>query len=197
MWAEALDGLRHLWRNSFLRAVLIQAPLLNFAFTGAIFTVILGLRQHGVSAAAIGGAEAVIMVGGMLGALAASQLRSRVSVRQAILLLAVSGALAMLAAAALMPSPAVAVPLAVPLFLAPATNAALFAIMLRGTPPALHGRVTNSLLQVATALAALAPLASGVVVDQASAGWAMVLFAVALAAVVPLALLYPATPVES
>ena len=36
--------------DSLLRAVLIQAPLINFAFNGAMFTVILGLRRDGVSA---------------------------------------------------------------------------------------------------------------------------------------------------
>jgi len=195
LWAEALEGLT-LRRDSLLRAVLIQAPLINFAFTGAIFTVILGLRRHGVSAAAIGGAEAVIMVGGLVGAVVAPQIQQRVSVRQAILLLTVSGALLMLVVAVILPSPAVALPLAVPLILSPATNAALFAIMLRRTPAAMHGRTTNSLFQVATALAALAPLASGVVVDQASARWAMGLFAAALAAVIPIALLLPATPAE-
>jgi hypothetical protein len=117
-------------------------------------------------------------------------------VLQAILVLTVSGALLMLLAAAVMPSPAVAVPLAIPLILSPATNAALFAIVLRRTPPAVHGRVNNGLLQVAIALAAVAPLVSGVVVDRASAGWAMVLFAGALALVVPIALLLPTPPEE-
>jgi Major Facilitator Superfamily len=197
LWAEAFDGLKHLWQDSLLRAVLIQAPLINFAVSGAIFTVILGLRKHGVSAVVIGVAEAVIMTGGLVGAILAPQIRRRVSVRQALLLLTGSGAVAMLLAAAIMPSPAVAVPLAVPLVLSPATNAALFALMLRGTPPAMHGRVTNSIMQVATALAALAPLASGLVVERASASWAMVLFAGALAAVLPLALLFPATAAEA
>jgi predicted MFS family arabinose efflux permease len=197
LWAEALDGLNHLWRNPLLRAVLIQAPLINFAVSGSIFTVILGLRKHGVSAVVIGAAEAVIMTGGLVGAVLAPQIRSRVSVRQALLLLTGSGTLAMLVAAAIMPSPAVAIPLSLPLVLSPATNAALFALMLRGTPPAMHGRVTNSIMQVATALAALAPLASGLVVERASASWAMVLFAAALAVVVPLALLFPATAEET
>jgi len=196
LWAEAFDGLKHLWQDSLLRAVLIQAPLINFAFTGAIFTVILGLRRHGVSAVVIGGAEAVIMVGGIVGAFVAPQIGRRMTVRQSILLLTVSGAILMLVAAAVLPSPAVAIPLALPLVLSPATNAALFAMVLRRTPPGLHGRANNGLLQIATALAALAPLASGLVVEQASARWAMVLFAVALAAVVPIALLLPATPAE-
>src|SRR5262249_17113389 len=96
LWAEAFDGLKLLWRDSFLRAILIQAPLINFAFTGALFTVILGLRGDGVSAVAIGGVEAVIMTGGILGAVLAPQIGSRLSLRQSILLLTISGALCML-----------------------------------------------------------------------------------------------------
>jgi predicted MFS family arabinose efflux permease len=191
LWAEALDGMRHLWQDSILRAVLFQAPLINFAINGAFFTVILGLRRHGVSAVVIGGAEAVVMVGGIIGAVAAPWIRARVTIRQAILLITASGSLMMLAAAGIMPSPAVALPLAIPLIVAPASNAALFALMLRRTPPAMHGRVNNGLLQVATALAALAPLVSGIVVEQASARWAMVVFAASLAVVLPLALVLP------
>jgi small neutral amino acid transporter SnatA (MarC family) len=96
-----------------------------------------------------------------------------------------------------MPSPAVAVPLAVPFVVAPATNAAFFALMLRRSPPALHGRVNNGLLQAALALAALAPLVSGLVVDRVSAGWAMALFAVSLVAALPLGLRLPHGPEES
>lgn len=191
LWAEASDGLKHLWRDSLLRAVLIQAPLINFAFNGTLFTVILGLRRNGVSATAIGGVEAVIMIGGIVGAVAAPQIGRRLSLRQSILLLTVTGALLMLVAAVVIPSPAVAAPLAIPFILAPATNAALFAMMLRRTPPELHGRVNNGLIQVAVALAALAPLASGLVIGAASARWAMVLFAAALAAVIPIAILQP------
>jgi hypothetical protein len=196
LWAEATDGLKLLWRDSLLRAVLILAPLLNFAVTGAIFTVILGLRRNGVSAVVIGGAEAVIMVGGLVGAVAAPRIRAHVTVRQALVLFTVAGTLAMLAAAAIMPSPAIAVPLAVPLVLSPAMNAALFAMMLRRAPPAMHGRVNNGILQVATALAALAPFVSGLVVERASAAWAMALFAVAIAVVLPMAPLLPNMPGE-
>jgi hypothetical protein len=197
LWAESLDGLKLLWHDAFLRAVLIQAPLINFAFTAAIFTVILGLRRNGVSAVVIGGTEVVIMVGGIVGALPAPQIRMRVSVRQALLLLTAGGTILFLAAAAIMPSPAVAIPLAVPLVLSPATNAALFAMVLRRAPPAMHGRVNAGLFQVAGALAALAPLIGGFVVNQASAGWAMVLFAAALAVAVPVAFIFPLPPEDT
>jgi hypothetical protein len=54
------------------------------------------------------------------------------------------------------------------------------------------GRANAGLFQVATALAALAPLAAGLVVERASPAWAMVLFAAAIAVVVPIALVMPA-----
>lgn len=194
LWSESFEGLRLLWRDSFLRAVLIQAPLINFAFSGAIFTVILGLRHDGVSAVVIGVAEAVIMVGGIVGAVLAPQIRARVTVRQATLLLTTGGTIMFLTAAAVMPSPAVAVPLALPLILSPATNAALFAIVLRRAPPSMHGRANAGLFQVATALAALAPLLAGLVVSEASARWAMVFFAASLALAVLVALIVPTAP---
>lgn len=191
LWAEALDGLRLLWRDPLLRTVLILAPLINFAFSGAIFTVTIGLRDHGASAAVIGLAQAVIMAGGLVGAFVAPTIQRRISVLRSIVLLAVGGGLLFGLAAFVMPSPAVAVPLALPLLLSPATNASLFAMLLRRTPESMRGRVNNGLLQVATGLAALAPLASGVVVAQLSARWAVGLFALALVPVAVLAVLLP------
>ncbi|HKD95901.1 MAG TPA: MFS transporter [Gaiellaceae bacterium] len=191
LWAESLQGLKLLWHDAFLRAVLIQAPLINFAFSGAIFTLILGLRRNGVSAVVIGTAEAVVMVGGIVGAILAPRIRARLTVRQALLLLTGSGTILFLAAAVVMPSPAVAIPLALPLVLSPATNAALFGTVLRRAPASMHGRVNAGLFQVATALAAVAPLIGGLVVNEASAGWAMVLFAAALALSVLVALVFP------
>jgi MFS family permease len=192
LWAEAMEGVRMLWRDRLLRAVLIQAPLLNFAFTGAIFTVTLGLRRHGSSAVVVGGAQAAIMLGGLLGAFAAPAIQRRVTVMQSILLLSVPGSVLMGVAAVVMPSPAVAIPLAIPLLLSPATNAVLFSALLRQTPESMRGRVNNALLQVAIGLATLAPLVSGLVIEHLSARWAMGVFALVLASVTPVALRFPA-----
>lgn len=49
LWHEVADGLGLVWRVPILRAVVIEAPLVNFAFTGALFTITLTLRQHGTS----------------------------------------------------------------------------------------------------------------------------------------------------
>lgn len=191
LWAEALDGLRLLWRDRLMRTVLIQAPLINFAFNGAIFTVTIGLRQHGSSSAVIGAAQAVIMAGGLVGAVVAPRIQSWISILQSIVLLAAGGALLFGLAAFVMPSPAVAIPLALPLLVAPATNASLFAMLLRRTPEAMRGRANNGLMQVATGLAALAPLVSGVLVDHLSARWAVGFFALALVPVAVLAFVLP------
>jgi MFS family permease len=68
LWREVGDGLELLWQVPILRAVLITAPLVNFAFNGVTFTITLALRQHGTSTAVIGLVQAAVMVGGLLGA---------------------------------------------------------------------------------------------------------------------------------
>lgn len=181
LWKEAFEGVRALWHDAVLRAVIIQAPLINFAFTGIIFTVTLALRRNGSSGTVIGLTQAAIMVGGLLGAIVAPRLQGRFTLSRSIVLLTGGGTLFFVIAAVVIPSPLVALPIAVPLFLSPATNAALFAAMLRQTPEAMRGRVNNALIQVATGLAALAPLVAGLLVEDVSSHWAIGAFAVALA----------------
>lgn len=180
LWSESFEGIRVIWNDALLRAVIIQSPLINFAFAGAIFTVTLGLRHHGTSATVIGLTQAAIMVGGLLGAIAAPRFQGRLPLSRLVVLLTGGGTLCFAVAAVLIPSPLVALPIAIPLFLSPTTNAALFAAMLRRTPEAMRGRVNNALLQVATGLAALSPLIAGLLVEDASSHWAMGAFAVAL-----------------
>jgi MFS family permease len=180
LWKEAFEGMRVIWHDALLRAVIIQAPLINFAFTGAIFTVTLGLRRHGTSATVIGLTQAAIMIGGLLGAIAAPRFQGRFTLSRLLVFLTSGGTLFFAVAAVLIPSPLVALPIAIPLFISPTSNAALFAAMLRQTPEAMRGRVNNALLQVATGLAALAPLVAGLLVERASSHWAMGAFAVAL-----------------
>jgi hypothetical protein len=97
-----------------------------------------------------------------------------------VVLLAAGGALLFGVGAILAPSPLMALPIAIPFFISPVTNAALFAAMLRKTPADMRGRVNNALLQVATGLAAFAPLIAGLLVAHTSPHWAMGAFALAL-----------------
>jgi MFS family permease len=191
LWREVADGLRILWRVPLLRAVMIAAPLVNFAFNGVLFTITLALRQHGTSATVIGLVQAAIAVGGLLGAMIAPRLQGRVRLGTLATGISFAGAVLFAAAALVVPSPLVALPVALDLVLAPAANAALFAAMLRSTPEEMRGRVTNTLLMVATALATLAPLVAGLLVQHVSGAWAVGAFAATMAVAAALSLILP------
>lgn len=191
LWREAVEGVAVVWREPLLRVVVVQAPLLNFTFSGVIFTIILALRKHGTEPGVIGLVEAGVSAGGLLGALAAARLQKRLRLSRLVMVVSVA-AVAMFAVAALIiPSPLVAVPIAVSCFLSPSANAALFAAMLRSTPEQLRGRVSNTLIMMATGLDSLAPLAAGLLVQRAGGGWALGFFAAITAVAAVLVIVLP------
>lgn len=101
-----------------------------------------------------------------------------------------AGALLLAIAAVVIPSPLVALPVALVVLLAPAGNSGLFASALRQAPEEMRGRVTSTVTMTAMSLAALAPLLAGLLVEHVSASWAIGAFAAAcaLAAVLALAM---------
>jgi MFS family permease len=191
LWHEAAEGIRLVWSHQLLRAVVIQAPLVNFAFNGVIFTITLALRRHGTAPGVIGLVQAAIAAGGLLGALAAPRLQGRLPLRRVAIMLTVAGTALFAVAALVLPSPLVAVPVALTLLLAPAANAALFAAMLRATPDHMRGRVNNTVTQAAMGLAALAPLTAGLLVEHFSGRWALAAFAAAIGAAAILCTVLP------
>ncbi|HWG00734.1 MAG TPA: MFS transporter, partial [Trebonia sp.] len=191
LWREVADGPELVWRVPILRAVVIQVPLVNFAFTGVIFTVTLALRQHGTATAVIGLVQAAIAAGGLAGAVVAPRLQGRMRLATLATTITLAGALLFAAAALLFPSPLVAAPVALALLLAPAANAALVAAVLRSAPEDMRGRVTNTVIMAATALAALAPLIAGLLVQHLSGAWAVGAFAATMAAAAVLCLALP------
>jgi MFS family permease len=181
LWREAVDGIRLVWKHPLLRAVVVQAPLVNFAFSGVIFTITLALRRSGTAATIIGLAQAGISVGGLVGALIAPRLQQRLPLSKLVVVLTVSATLLFVAAAAALPSTLVALPIAVTFLLAPSANAALFAAMTRAAPPHMRGRVNSTVILAATALAALSPLTAGLLVEHVSGRWALLAFAAVMA----------------
>ena len=83
------------------------------------------------------------------------------------------------------------VPVAIVPLLSPAANAALFAVMLRSAPEEMRGRVTNTVVMLAMALAALAPLLAGLLVQHVSGAWAVGAFAATQAVAAVLCLILP------
>lgn len=180
IWHEIAEGLRLVWRNPLLRAVVIMAPLVNFAFSGVIFTITVALRQHGTAPGIIGLAQAGIAAGGLAGAIAAPKLQGRLPLWQLVIVMTLAATGLFVVAAFVLPSPLVALPVAVTLLLAPTANAALFAAMLRSAPEDMRGRVNSTVIMMATGLAALSPLTAGLIVQHVSGQWAIAAFAVTI-----------------
>lgn len=191
LWTEVVDGLRLVWQVPLLRAVVVQSPLINFGFNGVLYAVILALRQNGTRAAVIGFVLAGVAAGGVAGAVVASRLQRRLRLSALVIVVTIAAAVLFAAAALLVPSPLVALPIAASFLLTPAANAALFAQMLRRTPEHMRGRVNNTIIMVASALASLAPLVAGLLVQHVSGQWAVGCFAVVMVVAALLSVLLP------
>lgn len=119
LWREVGEGMRLVWLHPLLRAAWIQAPLVNFAVTGVIFTITVALREHGTPPGVIGLAQAGIGAGGLAGAIIAPWMQGRMSLFRLVVALTVFATGLFALAALVLPSPLVAVPVAVALLLAP------------------------------------------------------------------------------
>jgi MFS family permease len=191
LWREVAEGVQLVKDDPLLRAVAIQAPLINFAFNGVVFAIMLDLRRHGTAAGVVGLVLAGIAAGGLLGAIAAPKLQGRLRLSALVVVVTLAGTLLFVAAAFVLPSPLVALPVGVSFLLAPTANAALFAQMLRTTPEEMRGRVNNTVIMVAGGLAALAPLTAGLLVQHVSGLVAIGVFAVVMAVSTGMALVLP------
>ena len=179
--AALAEGLRFVFTNPFLRAVLVIAAPLNFALTGTTFTIIVTLQRHDVAPGVIGLTETVIGVGGLAGAVAAPALRRWLPFARLIRGICWAATAVLMVSALLTASVAAAVPLALAVFLGPACNAALFGYQAAITPDRLQGRVLSVIFLVAMSAAAAAPLLAGVVVTAWGSTAAILLFSASVA----------------
>jgi hypothetical protein len=178
--AALVEGLRFVFGNPFLRAILLIAAPLNLAINGIIFTIIVTLQRHGVRPAIIGTVGTVVAVGGLLGALAAPRLQRRLPLPVLIRGICWAAAGFMAISALLTSSVAAAVPVAIAVFLGPASNAALFGHQAAITPDRLQGRVVSVVIVVATSVSAAAPLIAGVLIAAWGSPAAVLVFAAAV-----------------
>jgi MFS family permease len=178
--AALAEGIRFVVRHPFLRMLMLIAAPLNFAITGVLFTVIVALQQAGTAPAVIGLTETVIAAGGLLGALVAPAIQSRLGLTVLVRMICWVAVVLLAISAALTSGIAVAVPLALTVFLGPAANAALFGYQMAITPDRLQGRVVSVIMVAATSMAALAPVAAGFLVAAFGAPVAILCFAAAV-----------------
>lgn len=173
-------GVRWLWRQPDLMRVVFFASSINLVAAALTVAVILSLRQHGLSAFAIGIVMACVGAGGVLGSLLATRV---IRLGPARLYLTVglvwTAGIATFAAAF---SPFVIGPvLAVMFALAPAAGIMLSRITLDKAPPDLLGRVSTAEQIVSSGLATAGPLLAAALLSGVgrSAMW-LVLAAVCL-----------------
>lgn len=175
--AALAEGITFVIADPFLRALLLVAAPLNFAIGGVLFTLVVSLQQNGTTPAAIGLAGAIMGVGGLLGAVFAPALQSRLSLAALTRAICWAAALLLTTSAFLTSSLAAAVPLALAVFLGPGLNAALFGFLAAMTPDRLQDRVISVVMVVATSMAAAAPLVGGAILTSWSARTAVLVFA--------------------
>jgi MFS family permease len=179
--AALAEGLRFVFGNPFLRAVLIIAAPLNFALNGAIFTIIVTLQRHGVEPGVIGLTETIVGVGGLAGAFVAPTLQRWLPFTRLIRVICWAAAGVLLASAWLTASVAAAVPVALAVFLGPSCNAALFGYQAAITPDHLQGRVLSVIFLAAMSASAAAPFLSGVFVTTWGSARTILIFAASVA----------------
>ncbi|MBU2665721.1 MFS transporter [Actinoplanes bogorensis] len=190
--AALLEGIRFVFGNPFLRAVLLIAAPLNFALFGSIFTIIVTLQSHDVPPGVIGLTETIVGAGGLIGALAAPFLLRRLSFAALIRGLGWAATVFLALSALLTMSVAAAAPVALAIFVGPACNAALFGYQAAITPDRLQGRVLSVIFMVAMSAAAAAPLLAGVFVTLWNPTVSVLLFATAVSSSALVATFSPA-----
>jgi MFS family permease len=160
--ADIADGFGWLWRHPFFRATSLLFAIGNPVYTGLYLLAILLARQHGASAATIGLMLAIIGVGGMLGALAASAIR-RVMTPRLMILAEEWLLLAMVLALLLVHDPLLIGSLiAVAEFLTPAVNSVVAGARVAAAPDDLQGRIQAAATMCTMSLGWLGPFVVGV-----------------------------------
>lgn len=176
------EGLAHVRASPFLRAVIAVYAFIDFAFSAALFAVVVILNQAGNNPSTVGLSQGVIAAGGFLGALAAARLQRLPPFRK-LIITAVAILTGCLAASAVLSGQLVMVlPMTIALFLAPALNAAIFTRLAATTPEHLQGRVISVVITSVGIVEAAAPITAGLLFTHQGGNAALGATAVSAAA---------------
>jgi predicted MFS family arabinose efflux permease len=175
------EGLGFTWRTPFLRSTMLILGGSNLISNGTGLALILAVRQHGASAAAVGAMLTISGIGGLLGSLAAPMLQKRLSPFVAV----ASASIAWMVIIALFPlslNPfVVSVLLGTMLFAAPTLNATLIGHQIAIVPNHLQARVDGAASVVITGAVAIGALAAGVMLARLGATATIETFAALMA----------------
>lgn len=166
MAADVGEGLRFVWRQAAIRAIMLWGAAINFADTFVLTAITLRLVQAGVHPSVIGLVDAIAATAGLLGALAAPALITRM--RTGLTAIGTGLALSVLMLPIAWTDNVVVIGslLAGGFFLMPANNSGIFAYLAAVTPNRLQGRVTSAISFVARSVEPVAPVLAGVLVGS-------------------------------
>lgn len=180
---ELFDGIRHVWRDPFLRTALTAAAVFQFAFAGVSFAVIADLSVRGFPAREIGIVFAIGAAGGIAGATAAGRLQRRLRPSTLILCMSWTTVFGFGLLGLVLTPTAAALIFGVIFFASTPANAMLVAVQMHRTPPELQGRVISAALLLAGLSAPLGPIAAGQLLDRTGPTLTFVSFATLIACV--------------
>lgn len=166
MVSEIVDGISYVAHTKFLRVLILIVAPINFALGGAIFSLSVTLATAGVPAPVIGLAQGLVGVGSLAGALAASWLMQRLTMRSLLTMTVFGLAICFAIATFLTSQFAMAIPLAAGMTLVPVVNAALFGHFAETVPEHLHGRVISVIIMLSATVGSVAPVAAGILITE-------------------------------
>jgi MFS family permease len=159
---EVKEGLRFVWNETAVRAMMIWGGSINFSMTLVLVTINLRLIRHGVHPAAIGAVDAIGAAAALLGAVVAPWILTRA--RTGAMTIATGLMLAIVVVPIAWTDNVVVIGalLAAGFFLLPANNSGISAYMASMVPDRLQGRVHSAAGLIATGAVPVAPAVAGI-----------------------------------
>jgi MFS family permease len=160
--AELFDGVRWIWGQPFLRALLLWFSGAGLVFSSLGLVTLVLARDRGASPAELGAMAAITASGAVAGALATPRVLRLVPPRRLVIGFAWTAVASTLL---LLPthSPYLIGALGAAAFLlVPALNALAFSYVAEHAPDALQGRATSAAIQIASLAGPVGPLLAGV-----------------------------------
>ena len=173
--AEAVEGLRFVWHNAFLRLTTLMLMLGNISAAGVQLAIIVLAKQHGLSSTTTGLLVALVGAATLVGATASTLIRRVLTPR--LILLSEFWAVLALVSFLIWPSVYVlAGAFAFQAFFFANTDAAVRTYWYSVIPDRLIGRVPAAMGNVQVLALPLGPLMAGVLIEHWSARAAIAIF---------------------
>jgi predicted MFS family arabinose efflux permease len=188
---EIAEGLRWLWNDQLVRRMALITGVSNGVQAAIPLLLIVLAQQRGASESQIGLIFSLAGVGGMVGALVGGMVQRRMRFGSVIVGTLVVQALLFPLFGIAASAWTLGLVFGALQFFGPIYNVVQFSYRIARIPDALQGRVNSSFRLIAFVLNPVGSLACGVLIERASAAWALGVFAAVLAALAVYAALDP------